>query len=241
MDTTEDLRISIIKNEPPLQASKWLQIQVLLDKEEMSSLFEALGPFEIFLTGCLCPIGKGFVSHDGFLEQYSRYVEALKAGQLPEEAVFRSYFSSVFTVARDHLFRVLAADNQQIIRVAKPVIQLQMHKMDYSLADGKFRPMVFGMDSIYWGIQFSYPQLYQNPIDKEILQIADRPEFPNTRLFRTLQRWVRHETIPTPFEVSQKKINVPMRLGKNCLSWINHHPQLIRKGLQVKQGRGYES
>ncbi len=40
------------------------------------------------------------------------------------------------------------------------------------------------------------------------------------------KQWVRDNTRATPFSVEGKKINATMRLGKNCFSWINHHPQL---------------
>jgi hypothetical protein len=48
-----------------------------------------------------------------------------------------------------------------------------------------------------------------------------------------MQQWVRSHTIATPFEVEGKKVNVPIRLGKECLSRINSHPQLQAKGLRV--------
>lgn len=236
---TDSLRISISKNEPPMQASKWLQVQALLDGEEVKAFFNELGAFEIYKTGCVCNMDEGLVSKEEFISVYNRYIDALKAGGLPDEAEARSYFSTVFTSARDHLFRVLLPDHKQIIRVCKPVIQLQLHKMDYSPVDGKFRPMVFGMDSVFWGIQFSYPQLYQDLVTKEVQQVGENASFPNTQLFRLLQRWIRHNTVPTSFQVGHQKINVPMRLGRRCLDWINFHPQLKHKQLRVlKPGEG---
>jgi hypothetical protein len=64
--------------------------------------------------------------------------------------------------------------------------------------------------------------------------VKETPSFPNTVLFHQIQRWMRGATIPTPFLVDGKGVNVPLRLGKRCLSWINTHAQLKAKGIRVK-------
>ena len=225
------LRISTLAAEGPMQASKWLQNQVLLSSDEMVALFAALGEFTIFQTSSVVKQGEGWVSHQTFLDRYKSYVDALQQGQMPEEASY-ALFSSVFTVDPESLYAVLVGEDKQLIRVCRPVIQLQIHRMDYSPADGKFRSMTFGTDSILWGIQFSYPQLFQDKGSLEIKQ-ATSSEFVNAALFQTLQRWVRHHTAPTPFLVDGVKINVPVRLGKQCFAWINQHPQLKEKGLMI--------
>lgn len=232
MNSQASLRIGNLKDDLPYQASKWLQSQALLDISEMESLLQAIGDFHIFMTGSVLKRGEGEIAKIEFLEHYKAYIEPLKKGFLPSEEGYRSYFSSVFTTDLAALYAILVDPEQQLVRVSKPVIQLQPHCMDYSVADGKFRSMALGTNSISWGIQFSYPQLFQEGKTKEVMQVDE--SFSNTKLFRNLQRWIRHNTIPTPFIVEGKLINVPMRLGKQCLSWINQHPQLIKKQLQVK-------
>lgn len=219
----------------PLQASKWLDLQLLIDSDEMKTLFQALEPFAIYTTGRVCALSEGEVSHAEFLQAYDAYVAALQQGQLPVEQEFRALFSSVFTRQSDHLFQVLTADGRRIIRVAKPVLQLQLNKIAYSTADGKFRGMVFGKDSIFWGLQFSYPQLFLDSVTKEVFQVKESLQFPNTSLYRLLQRWVRQYTVPTPFQVADTQVNVPIRLGKNCFSWINKHIQLVQQNIKVRE------
>ena len=217
----------------PMQATKWLKIQLLIDAGEMENLFTALGPFEIFIAGAVTDKGGGKVAQEDFLKVYSQYIQTLKAGKIPLESDFRQFFSSVFTKDNGALFTMPLGSEKQLLRLAKPVIQLQPHSLDYSTHDQKFRAMVYGLESVLWGLQFSYPQLFQDPETKDALQVDVSPYFPNTELFRNLQRWVRGHTVPTPFLVEGKKINVPMRLGLNCLEWINHHPQLSKKNIQV--------
>lgn len=234
MIPASDLRVGS-GSELPLQASKWLDIQLLIDAEEMKQLFLALGEFKIFRVGAVCRSDEGEISKQDFLASYECYINALKNGKLPHEKDYRPFFSSVITINDDHLFQIPVGNDRRIIRVEKPVLQLQVNKIAYSSADGKFRAMVFGKNSILWGLQVSYPQLYQDALTKEVFTVDESPKFPNTSLFRKLQLWVRRQTIPTPFMVDEKRINVPMRLGKCCLSWINSHPEIISSQFKIIQ------
>ncbi len=231
MKKAHELRIGS-PQEPPLGASKWLQLQILADADEMRRLIAALGDFHIFMAGVVCAANEGEISKEHFLTLYEQYVSALQNGQLPDEGLYRQAFSSIFTTSTDDLFQVDIPGNRRVIRIARPVLQLQLHKIAYSPVDGKFRPMGIGKDCIFWGLQFSYPQLYQD-VQKEVHKALDESQFPNALLYRRLQQWVRQETIPTPFITELEQVNVPMRLGKNCLSWINMHPQLIAKRIRV--------
>jgi len=224
--------VSLSTPKPAMLSSKWLYVPVLIDAQEMQELFKALGNFFIYKVSCITKKGVGGISQASFLQQYEEYIRFLQEGQIPPEDTFRHLFSSVFTYTEDALFAVEVQEERQIIRVQKPVVQLQPHRMGYSQADGKFRSKTFGPDTISWGILFSYPQLFQESQSHEVLDVDDH--FPNTELFRNLQKWVRHHTSATPFIIGDQKINVPMRLGKKCFSWINHHPQLIAKGIKVK-------
>ena len=216
-----------------MQASKWQKIQVLMNGEEMSALLDHLGNFGIYLTGIVTLVGEGSLSKSQFLEVYKEYIDAIKQGLLPDEKKYHAVFSAVFSLSSELLYAVPLENNKQLIRVARPVIQLQPHSMGYSIYDQKFRPMVFGLESILWGIQFSYPLLFLDNRTKEILHVDEGELFPNTHLFHTIQRWIRHHTIPTPFLAGNLKVNVPMRLGKQCLSSINRHPHLHLKNLKV--------
>ena len=114
-------------------------------------------------------------------------------------------FSTVLTTTPDAVYALDLGEGRQSVRIAYPVVQQQVHRLDYSTVDGKFRPMVLGLDSILWGIQYSYPQLFSNQQTLEVQQVNDSPDFPNTALFRSIQKWVRHNTIPTPFLVGGQK------------------------------------
>lgn len=225
---------STLEKEGHYQASKWLSLQALLEVSEMEKLLNDLGDYTIALAGHVCPNSEGMIAKETFLDAYRDYIRELKEGRLPDEVHFRPVFSSVLTRDPNSLYAIQLNEKQHLIRVRRPCVQMQFHRMHYSEQDGKFRPGIFGTDSIIWGIQFSYPQIFQDNQTKQIYQVMDGNAFANTDLFRTLQRWLRGSTIPTPFLAGGKLTNIPMRIGKECLSWINGHPQLIQKGLRVK-------
>jgi hypothetical protein len=229
MDT---LRISTSK-EAPLEASKWLQCQALLSPEEMEHLFTSLEPFALFFAGSITAYGQAELPKFRFLELYKAYIADLRTGKEPYLADYRSYFSAVMTASNDALYKILTGTDRQLVRIAKPVIQMQAHNIDYSPFDGKFRSMVFGNGSISWGIQFSFPQLFQDTASKEVLQTRQQIHNVNTQLFQRLQKWMRTHTIPSPFCVQDSVIHVPVRLGKECFGWINSHPQLSAKALKL--------
>ncbi len=215
---------------PPLQASKWISIQVLLNREEMDDLVDTLGSFSIYLTQ---PNFHPLVRHDQFLETYGRYLADLQSETIPESSEYRAIFSTFWSQSEEAVVQVPVRD-KLLCRAVQPVIQLQYHVMGYSPFDGKFRPMVMGKDSIHWGVQFSYPQLFQDPTTQSIRKVDQ--SFENTALFQSLRRWIRNQTVPTPFIVNNIKTNAPIRIGKKNLGWISAHPQLVAQGIQVQEG-----
>ena len=211
---------------------------MLVSKNELAALFEfieqSLGPFYLYYCGIVCHKNNGPVSKQDFLKAYGNYIDSLMKGQTPDLNFYRSAFSPAITLIAGALFTIPVGEDREIIRISEPVLQLQAHNMDYSTVDKKFRPMVFGLESIAWGIQFSYPQLVQDNGTGQIEMIKKSSKFPNTALFQMVQKWMRQHTVPTPFIAEGNLFNVPMRLGKECFAWINQHPQLVQKNITVK-------
>ncbi len=213
------LRISTPAQEGIYQGSKYLKYQVLCDGEELKKLFDgSFGIYPLTFLGDANAVDVG-----EFLEEYSRWIDGLKRGLVPEEAQLKKWLGCALTADTDALWRQEIPGGRYLVKMAKPVIQMQAHFFTYSRVDGVFRPMSMGLGSIFWGLQFSYPQLFQDPKTMELLEVDG---FVNCDLFQKIKLWVRNETRATPFVVDGKRVNVPMRIGKNCLSWVANHPQL---------------
>ncbi len=215
------------------QASQWQKCALLIDGDEMEALLTALQDFWMIKIAGVIPLGQERIDQQDFLDGYASYIQSLKGGALSFENNWRSLFSSIWTVDLTSVYSVPLDQSKGLVKIERPVIQLQRHRVDYSEADGTFRSQVFGEKSIDWGIQFSYPSLYQDA-NFQIFKVREGDEFPNTALFKRLQRWVRAHTIPTSFERrDQRRVNLSIRLGKRCVSWINTYPPLRERGLVV--------
>lgn len=224
------IEISSPGQEGVMQVSKSRKLPILIDLDEMEELFSFLGPFEIFdvsrkVTEDLAKISK----HD-FLKHYGAYIEGIKSGKLIDEAPLRPYFSAIFTLTPDVLYAIPVGKNEYLIKAKRPVVQLQRHHFIFT---DTFHSGVMGEESITWGIQFSYPQLFLDPKTSAIGKVEKNEAFPNTELFQNLAKWVRNFTSATPFVFEGKTINQPIRLGKKCFEWINNHPALKAKKLYV--------
>lgn len=219
------LAISTPQQEGNFQGSKWLKFQVLCDAEELRDLFGRLAPFSIYpLTGVVSgsPLDPEF-----FIGEYGSWIEDLKQGIAPTEAQLRRLLACALIEDRSALWLQEIPGRGYLVKIRKPVIQVQAHYFSYSSVDGIFRPMSMGVNSVFWGLQFSFPQIYQ---DGQSLEFFETEE---NRLFEILRLWVRNATRPTPFFADGKKNNSPIRIGKNCLCWIGRHPQLIQQQIGV--------
>jgi len=218
------LQISTPQEEGVYQASKWLKLPMLLDASELKSLFDSIAPFWIFpLTGV---VDGSPISSDIFIAEYGRWINALKQGSAPTDGELRSLLACAFTDDLESLW-LQNVGRGYLTKIRKPVIQVQAHFFSYSSVDGEFRSMSMGKESVFWGLQCSFPQVYQDPKTMDLFEMDAHP------LFRKIQLWVRENTRATPFIVDGKRVNVPMRLGKCCFSWIQNHPQLIQQGIKV--------
>lgn len=222
------LRSSNLQQEGVYQGSKYLKYQVLCDAEELAHLFEKLMPFAIYLLTGLSD-GKP-IEQVRFVERYGSWIQNLKEGLVPTDLQLKQLLACAWTIDADALWKQEVPGGKFIVKVAKPVVQVQAHFFTYSAVDGIFRPMTMGYESIFWGLQFAFPQIYQDPKTMEFLEVD---ESPNLELFQKIKQWVRDETRATPFLVEEKRINVPIRLGKHCFSWIHKHPQLIQQRIGV--------
>ena len=211
--------------------SKWLKTQVLLDVSEMKACLEALNPLEFYNVSSIALIDQLSISQEMFLQSYENYISALKDGKVPE--IDRKIFSSVATVEPEALYAEEVQPGRWMAKLAKPVVQLQHHRFFASKIDHKIHPMVMSPESIYWGLQFAFPQIFFDGSGGSYTKTSDESKFPNSALFAKLLKWLRAFSVPTTFVWDGQKISSPIRLGKECFAWIANHPQLKEQGIKV--------
>lgn len=225
--------ISTPQQKPVLQASKWICLQALLAPEELTQLFEHLHQPQIYLCGSLWT-KDAFTTHSSlFLDAYKSYIESLKEGVQPDLSKCRTFFSACMSTADDSVYLQDVQKGEFLLRPNLPLIQIQHHTMSYSPYDNKMHSMVFGKEAVTWGLQLSYPQMYLESGTGRVCQTTDEENPPNYAIFKSLQRWIRHNTLPTSFQAGENVVKSSLRLGKNCFTWINNHFQLQAQDIRV--------
>jgi len=219
------LRISSPETEGVYQGSKWIKFQVLADPDELALLFSRLRPFSIYpLTGI---VDGHSIAPESFLAEYRSWIEDLKAGKIPDDRSLRKILAAAFIDDPEALWLQEIPGKGYLAKIGKPVLQVQAHWFSYSEEDRVFRPMSMGLKSVFWGLQFSYPGIYQDAKTMDLKEVQDE------RLFETMRLWVRESTRATPFVVAGQRTNSPIRLGKAAFSWIGKHPQLASQGIFI--------
>lgn len=189
---------------PPYQASKWQKLPLLLSVNEMEEVLSLLPEWIVPLSGVIKK-GEEITSKSQFLKYYQDYLEQIEKGV--KRPIIDKRLTAAITSDLANL-REAEVSNGVIIRVIKPVIQVQPYFLNYSETADCFLDTTFSQDSFAFGLAFSIPQLFQNPETLEIEKVKDIE-------FKALQTWSRGHTMPTPFQISENKIiNFPARISR---------------------------
>lgn len=222
------LRLSTLEEEGIYQASQWIKLPLLCEADELLALLSHLEPLSIYpLTG-LFPRVPPPLSNEAFAQEYGEWIEGLKKGISPSEASLKKILAAAFTSDPGALWAQKVSGERYAVKISQPVVQVQSHFFTYSEVDGVYRSLSMGPKAIFWGIQLSYPQVYQDP---KSLAFCKGEEGANAELFWKIRRWVREHTTATPLVAGGNLTHVPIRLGKQCKSWIGRHPELIAQGI----------
>jgi hypothetical protein len=188
------MKIEIVPKKEEYLVSKWLTSSFLVNDDEFINFQSEMGDFSLFLTGrVLSSIDP--VSHVDFSPN--------------------SLDPMLMTYDVNHVYAYGVSEGNYLIYPRFPVIQVREHKFMWT-HDDRIMTMSSGKDSISWGLNFSYPQIFYDPRIKKIVEVFKEKESPNTIGFKKLQKWVRDFTKPAQFIRGGKKINATFRIGKNC-------------------------
>jgi hypothetical protein len=221
------LRLSIPEHEGRFEAAKWLKIPMLIDGDECQALLEELGDV------LLAPLGQLVIREEAewkasqLVKEVGKWVFALQEGREVEPRL-----ALALSREPEALWMHEVRPERYLIKVSRPVVIVQPHYFTYSALDGEIRSMSMGPGAIFWGMQFSFPQVYQ--VDRDV-DSGGLVEVEEGELFRQIRRWAREATRPTPFLLPPdgRRVNHPMRIGKRCMGWVSRHPGLLREGLHV--------
>ena len=209
--------MQVSKQVASLQVSKWVKIPMLVDFHEMEDLLlNHTPPFKIYDVQKITCSDGGIYEPLEFLKGYGDYVACLKKGEIPNVAQYNSLFSAAWSVTEDAFISLPTGVDRHLLKAVSPVVQIQLNQIRYAPEEKVFRTQVFGSDTFCWGIQVGFPHLF---LDPQTYEATHTRSFPNM----------------SPFVVNDEKINSPVRLGKDCFSWIASHSQLQQHNIDIQR------
>ncbi len=213
---------------PLFSASKWGEISVLLSFSDWQKVLHFLEG--AFLFSLKNPVEKELIVTKEMLEK--GYKEALYALEKKEDN-FSSWVHLLPVAASldsESFFLSETPSKKKLIQWRRPAILIQPFFFHYSSLDEIFRPKILGKEKIFWGMQFSFPYIYYDPLLKEVKKV-DLKEEKNGSLFVALRRLIRTFTKKALFT---KGKGGDFRISETGLKTILPHFQLQDKGIYVR-------
>lgn len=202
--------------------SKWQKVQVLLDPIELERLLQDLSPLFILNTSGVVLREKISIEIDEFACLYKKYIAILR-GKIPKEKIPLSF---ALSQRLENFCVVNLSSNKYICRMIQPDVQIQAYSF---LLDESGKPLlqVFSEESVPFGLQFSYPAIFQDGATSEVFSTT-KNTFSGWKLFSAIRSWIRNHTFPLPIRFQEKNIRLPIRLGRLAAFWITNHINLDR-------------
>jgi hypothetical protein len=232
--TSCPLDISSIEIEGDYRCSKWISHAVLFSLEELQQLLHVVAP--CFFVPIAEPVAKEnwSIPLEAIFEKYKEYIEGVNnAADLPSPQL-RRFFSLGLTCCLTDLYAVPLSQDRIFIKPKRPIIQIQLYRC-YLSPEKEFHPMILHPSSFSWGLQFSYPQIYEDPKTHEFSKVLQEESFANTKLYKTIVSWIREHTKPWTVVIEGKKIAAPFRLGREAEDPLSYHLGLKKALLYLAQ------
>ncbi len=212
-----------------MHCSKWLRHAVLFELDELQDFLTELGP-HVFVPTSLVTEDSWQILDVDFKKEYELYLSELLDENAALDISRRRFFSLMLSSSTDDFYAMPTSNNRFAIKACRPVIQIQLYHAFISPLDKKIHPMVLHPEGFSFGLQFSYPQIYEDPLTHEFSKVLLDDAFPCTILFKKMVQWFRKNTKPVSFSLYGNKIHAPFREGKASSGWALKHKGL-RKAL----------
>lgn len=231
MSETFPFCISTLTKEGSLQASKWQHVRMLLDPVELRELIGLISP--CFFVN-VAKIGKShefLIEAETLLTYYLQYIKSLQESS--EKPVDKTRFSLALSKTLDPFYAMAIKEDQFLIKMKTPAIRMQLFQWHYLEETKQFITTAQLSQGLSWGLEFSFPQFYQDPKTYQPIEILKDLSNPNTQIFKQIQKWARSNTEPASFSLHHEKLIAPFKIGKKCLPWIQSYCSLRSRGWEV--------
>ncbi len=195
-----------------LQASKWLEIPMLLTPDDFLKML-------VFLEGTiLSPLGNLVNENELCIDPlelskvYANVCQLAFENKLISRDLIKK-LSLRIICKKENLIACELAQGRFIVHEQVPAIKMQALFLNYSKEENKIRSRVLGANQIFWGVELSFPQIYQDPLTFKMKDSWNITE--ESKLFKSLQKWAREHTKPSKFQFDKVSQSTAFRRSKS--------------------------
>jgi hypothetical protein len=221
---------------PPskLQASLWMSQRVLLTPEELIDLFGFLPSFELY---SLSHVGskEGFhVSKERFLELYKAFFMSFFHKKDMSFYTFKKQLTVGMTCKEYTLYLTEPSSGPFLIHMQEPSVVIGPCVFHYDNAAKKILYADHMTNAMRMGLEFKFPQFYQDPQTLQPVKHFTDPSNPNTRLFKGLQKWCRENAKVVFLEKdAEERFSPGCKVGNQCLDQLSNFFDLQMQGYKA--------
>lgn len=229
-----DLVVSTPKEQGHYLVSKWLRFQLLLTVETFKELLDFLSVEVLF--GVAGPDVKEELvySKETYLAVYKAYLEAL---QRRDEKLIKELMKKLcvaIAYEKQAFYQIELADNRCLIKIKEPSIQFRPFNFIYHKELQQFLMQVKSKEAINFGLEISFPQIFQDPKTAQILHVFKDQKLVSARGFKKVQSFVKSKTKPAKFLIEDQIKTATFRIEKMQCSFA----QKLLKDKELKLFEG---
>jgi hypothetical protein len=221
---------------PPskLQASLWMSQRVLLTPDELIELFDFLPSFELYN---LAHVGskEGFhITKELFLECYKAFFMSFFHQKDASFYTFKKQLTVAMIGEEETLYLTEPSSGTFLIHMQKPSVVIGPCIFHYDSAAKKILYADHKTQAIRMGLEFKFPQFYQDPQTLQPVKHFTDLSNPHTRLFKALQKWCReHAKVVFLEKKPEERFSPGCKVGNQCLEQLSNFFDLQRLGYKA--------
>jgi len=224
-----------------LQASLWMTQRVLLTPQELQELFDSLPQFFLFSLSAIGPQERFALKRSTFLENYEAFFATLFEHKDARFQFHKKQLTVAMTADLDALHLVQAAQDKYLIHLHQPVIVIGLSVFHYDAESSKVMFTDHLQASIRVGLEFKFPQFYQDPKTMQpVKHFTDKTHL-NTQLYKALQKWIRDHT-KVLFLKSQNSLDLRLtpgcKIGDKAIERFGKFADFYQDGWRLCAARG---
>lgn len=227
------LQSSHPKIEGDYRVSKWMNFQLLLNESELLELFKEI---EVQHLLCLSHVGiyeDLYLSKQNYLNLYAKYLELLQKDTILESREIIKKLNVAIAYDFQDFYKIPLPDDKILIKMKSPSIQIKPFHFVYNHELEKFLPNVCSSSTIYFGLEISFPQIFQDPKTFVIKHIFKDQKLKSAQQFKKIRSFVRDHTQPARFQIKDNVKVATFRIGKKCINFAKSCPALKKEGLLI--------